>query len=77
MASWLIVGKFGNDVFDCVEEFMNLKTSLESNLNMIDENGAVKEFTKYEHIINHWFPIRKQLYADRIDRSIIITKLMT
>jgi DNA topoisomerase-2 len=67
---------FGNETFDCVEDFMNLRTSLDENLNMIDENGAVKEFKKYEHIIDHWFPIRKQLYTDRIDRNNILVNLM-
>ena len=68
--------KYGNETFDCVEDFMNLKTSLDDNINMIDENGAVIEFKKYEKVIDHWFPIRKQLYADRIDRHIILTNLM-
>ena len=62
--------------FDAVETYFNLKTSLDENINMVNENGVVKEFKKYEHVIDHWFPIRKQLYADRIDRSIILTKLM-
>lgn len=67
---------YGNETFDCVEDFMNLRTSLDDNINMIDENGAVIEFKKYEHVIDHWFPIRKQLYSDRIDRHIILTNLM-
>lgn len=68
--------KYGNETFDCVEDLMNLKTSLDDNINMIDENGAVIEFKKYDDVINHWFPIRKQLYADRIDRHVILTNLM-
>jgi DNA topoisomerase-2 len=71
-----IAKNYGNDTFDCVEEFMNLKTSLDFNLNMMDENGVVIEFKKYEKVIDHWFPIRKQLYSDRIDRHIILTNLM-
>lgn len=67
---------FGNEIFDCVEDFMNLRTSLDDNLNMIVEDGSVHEFKKYEHIVDHWFPIRKQLYTDRIDRHIILTNLM-
>jgi DNA topoisomerase-2 len=67
---------YGNETFDCVEDFMNLRTSLDDNINMIDENGAVIEFKKYEKVIDHWFPIRKQLYSDRIDRHIILTNLM-
>lgn len=74
---WSEISKgYGNETFDCVEDFMNLRTSLDQNLNMIDEKGAVKEFKNYEKIIDHWFPIRKQLYTDRIDRHIILTNLM-
>jgi hypothetical protein len=71
-----ISDKYGNETFDCVEDFMNLRTSLDDNINMIDENGAVVEFKKYEKVVDHWFPIRKQLYSDRIDRHIILTNLM-
>ena len=67
---------YGNDTFDCVEDFMNLRTSLDDNINMIAVDGSVQEFEKYEHVINMWFPIRKQLYADRIDRHLILTSLM-
>lgn len=68
--------KYGNETFDCVEDLMNLRTSLEHNLNMIGADGSVLEFKKYESIMNTWFPARKKLYGQRIDRSIILTKLM-
>lgn len=68
--------KYGNETFDCVEDLMNLKTSLDDNINMIAVDGSVHEFKKYEHVIDMWFPIRKQLYADRIDRHIILTNMM-
>ena len=55
---------------------MNLRTSLDDNINMISVDGSVHEFKKYEHVIDMWFPIRKQLYADRIDRHVILTNLM-
>lgn len=71
-----ITKNYGNETFDCVEDFMNLRTSLDDNINMIDENGVVVEFKNYESVIDHWFPIRKQLYVDRIDRHIILTELM-
>lgn len=68
--------KYGNETFDCVEDFMGLKTSLDSNINMINVDGTVHEFKKYEHVIDAWFPVRKQLYADRIDRQLIMSNLM-
>jgi DNA topoisomerase-2 len=67
---------YGSESFDCVEECMGLKTALTSNINMIGVDGAVKEFKKYESVVDEWFPVRKQLYADRIDRQIILTNLM-
>jgi hypothetical protein len=74
---WSEISKnYGNDTFDCVEDFMNLKTSLDDNINMIAVDGSVKEFKNYESVINMWFPIRKQLYSDRIDRHIILASLM-
>ena len=71
-----IENKCGNDTFDCVEDFMNLKTSLDGNINMIGIDGSVIEYKKYESVIDTWFPYRKQLYSDRIDRHIILTNLM-
>lgn len=71
-----ISNNYGNETFDCVEDFMNLTTSLDDNINMIAVDGSVCEFTKYEKVIDMWFPIRKKLYADRIDRHIILTNLM-
>jgi DNA topoisomerase-2 len=68
--------KYGNDTFDCVEDLMNLRTSLDDNINMIAVDGSVREFKKYEHVIDMWFPVRKQLYADRIDRHTTLTNLM-
>ena len=68
--------KYRNDTFDCVEDLMNLRTSLDDNINMISVDGSVHEFKKYEHVIDMWFPTRKQLYADRIDRHVILTNLM-
>jgi DNA topoisomerase-2 len=67
---------YGNADFDCVEDFMNLRTSLDTNINMIGVDGAVREFDKYERVVDEWFPVRKQLYADRIDRHVIITNLL-
>ena len=71
-----IIKNNGNDTFDPIEDFMNLKTSLDSNINMIGVDGSVIEYKKYEHVIDSWFPYRKKLYGDRIDRHIILTNLM-
>jgi hypothetical protein len=60
---------------DAVEEFLGLRMVLNSNINMIDHNKSVKEFKKYEMVVNEWFCIRKSLYAQRINRLIILTRL--
>lgn len=66
---------YGNENFDCYIEYFGLKQSLSSNLNMIDEQGYVREYKKYDKIVDDWFQLRKQLYEERIDREIILTKL--
>jgi DNA topoisomerase-2 len=65
----------GNEVFDCWIDFLNLKNSLDENINMIDENEKVVEFETYEPIVDRWFAIRKKLYGERIDREIILVDL--
>jgi DNA topoisomerase-2 len=65
----------GNDVFDCWIDFLNLKNSLDENINMVDEKEQVVEFETYEPIVDQWFIIRKKLYGERIDREIILIDL--
>jgi DNA topoisomerase-2 len=64
-----------SSVFDCWEEFLGLRNSLDENINMIDENENVVEFKSYAPIIDRWFVIRKKLYEERIDREIILINL--
>jgi DNA topoisomerase-2 len=66
---------YGNNVFDCWIDFLNLKNSLDENINMIDEKEKVIEFETYEPIVDRWFVIRKKLYGERIDREIILVDL--
>lgn len=70
-----IKSKYGNETFTCWEDHLNLKTSLDENINMIDENEKVIEFKKYEHVVDKWFVLRKKLYAERIDREIVLIEL--
>jgi DNA topoisomerase-2 len=65
----------GNEVFDCWIDFLNLKNSLDENINMVDEKEKVVEFKEYEPIVDWWFVIRKKLYSERIDREIILINL--
>jgi DNA topoisomerase-2 len=65
----------GNDVFDCWEDYLNLKNSLDENINMVDENETVIEFQSYAPIVDKWFVVRQKLYAERIDREIVLVNL--
>jgi DNA topoisomerase-2 len=67
---------YGNSTFDPIEDFMNLKVSIDENINMIEQNGKVKEYKNYQSVVDDWYIIRKSLYEDRIDRHIILTNLM-
>lgn len=64
-----------NPVIDCWVDFLNLKNSLDENINMVDESQAVVEFKNYTDILDRWFVLRKDLYAKRIDREIILIDL--
>lgn len=66
---------YGKDVFDCWEDFLNLRNSLDENINMVDEKEKVIEFKTYAPIIDRWFVLRKKLYAERIDREIVLINL--
>jgi hypothetical protein len=66
----------GESICDPIEEFMKLKLVVSSHINMIDINGYVREYRLYSTAVNDWFVVRKKLYAERIERSIILTKLM-
>ena len=67
--------KYGNNVFDCWIDFLNLKNSLDENINMIDEKEKVIEFKTYAPIIDRWFVLRRKLYEERIDREIVLINL--
>ena len=71
-----IEANYGNADFDAVEDLLNLKTALTSNINMIDVDGSVYEFKNYETVIDKWFKVRKELYAKRIEREITLSSLM-
>jgi DNA gyrase/topoisomerase IV subunit B len=62
--------------FNVIEIFMNLRASINHHINMIDIDGTIIEFKKYNKVFDAWFEIRKKLYTSRIDRMIIITNFM-
>lgn len=66
---------YGNEVFDCFEEYFELKEPIYDRINLINENGEVVEYKSYEDVLNDWFKFRKDLYAIRVEREIILTDL--
>jgi DNA topoisomerase-2 len=66
--------EYGDENIDPFADYLDLKQNLEQQLNMISKDGGVLEFDEYEDIIKHWFPVRKQLYADRLEREILLLK---
>jgi len=63
----------GDGVYtDDIEEFFQLRNSMNSHINLIGLHGEVAEFTTYEAVLKEWFPVRKEHYAKRIERQIVL-----
>jgi DNA topoisomerase-2 len=60
---------------DPIQLFFGLVVKMTHNLNFIDENGAVKEFNKYEKVLIHWFNHRHKYYTARIMRESTILNI--
>ena len=58
-----------------IESYLGIYQFLTADLNMISLDGCVKEFTKYEEVMEYWFLIRKDLYIKRLERLIILLEL--
>jgi DNA topoisomerase-2 len=71
-----VVSYTPDSLFDAVEEFFKLRLRIDSDLNMIDQIGEVREIEYYGTIVNIWFEERKQLYKERITRSIFLCEMM-
>ncbi len=70
-----VESEYGNETFDCWETYLGLKTCLTDHINMIGVDGKVREFARYNDVVDEWFIIRKEIYIQRINREIIIIKL--
>lgn len=64
-----------NESFDCFEEYFELKEPIHDHINLVDDKGNVIEYKSYEQVFDDWFNYRKDLYAVRIDREIILNDL--
>ncbi len=66
---------YGNEKFDCIEEYFELKTPIYDRLNLVNERGEVVEYKTYEEIFDDWYKFRKSLYKIRIEREFILNDL--
>jgi DNA topoisomerase-2 len=66
---------YGNSEIDWAEDYLNLKNSLDENINMINGEGKIIEFKTYNDVVDQWFKARSELYIERIDRETILTNL--
>lgn len=64
-----ICEKYGTSDIDPIEDYLGLKQNLAHDINMISKEGTVMEFKSYAEVLEHWFPVRKQLYIDRLERE--------
>lgn len=67
--------EYGDQNQSAIEDYLGLKCQLNTSLNLLSSDGAVIEFKSYEDIMKYWFPIRKQLYIDRLERQVILIEL--
>lgn len=64
-----------DELLDPIEQYLDLRTQMNAELNMQDENGFVRHFDNYEQILEYWFIRRKNLYIERINRNCVLMKL--
>lgn len=67
--------KYGNETFDCFEEYLELKEPMYDRLNLVSSEGEVVEFATYEDVFMEWFRFRRDLYEIRIKRERILIDL--
>lgn len=60
---------------DGIEEFFQLRDRMDSHINLMGMSGEVIMFESYEAVIHHWFPVRKEFYAKRIERKRVLIEL--
>jgi DNA topoisomerase-2 len=67
-----ILAEYGNANTDPCEDFLDLRSPLSVNLNMINQDGYIREFKDYLEVVLVWFEIRRDLYCARLERMRIL-----
>lgn len=60
---------------DGFEEYFDLHVPMTDNLSMISTEGSVVVFDSYEDILRYWFPVRKEFYAKRVKRALVLMEI--
>lgn len=58
-----------------IEDYLGMYQHMMPHLNMITEEGTIHEFKTYEEVMERWYPIRRDLYKERINRQLILVRL--
>lgn len=67
-----IEANYGSDEFDAFIDYFKLKFKINHLINMVDADGKVIEFQDYADVAEYWYAVRKDLYAKRVDRELLI-----
>ena len=65
----------GNNEIDPIEDYFGIKQQMLMGLNMTTAEKCVKEFKSYEEVISYWYPFRKNLYIQRLDRMRLLNEM--
>ena len=71
----LIEEKYGDENFSSIESYFELKREMKDYINLVNQHDEVVEYERYEDIFDDWFVFRKDLYAKRVERELIINDL--
>jgi DNA topoisomerase-2 len=70
-----IMEDYDNPHMDPIIKYFDLKKSLKSNINMVDDNNVITTFNRYFDVFAKWFPMRKELYIRRAERMVKLLNL--
>jgi DNA topoisomerase-2 len=66
---------YGTVFSDGIEEYFQLRNTMNVNLNYLGINKEVIEFSSYDDILRYWFPYRQEYYRMRVERIMILFNL--
>jgi DNA topoisomerase-2 len=71
-----IQAEYGSDdgTLDPLEDYLEIRKQMHCRLNMLTDEGYVREFSTYESVIEFWYPKRRELYEQRITRQSLLLK---